>query len=319
MSIKRRAGEATTAHERELEAAVRRVPKWSDSTFSYAALVGGLTNQNWIVEVDGEARRYFVKVPGEGSEMFIDRVTANEAARNAHAMELAPEVVFFDPQDGLEVSEFLEGYRACTNADFGDASVQSDVLALYRRLHGGPALGQTKTIFDMIEEHIQQGRDLGSHFPPDMPWIEHRYQQAKAAFMASGLDLVPCFNDPMPGNFLISHDPVAAPKPMRLIDYEFASNNERSYELGVLFAEMFYDEQLTLSLIEQYFGSVRPAMVARVIVNRALADIKWASWAVVNRKLKEWDFDYQKYGVWKYMRARSLMYDPRWDAWLRMV
>jgi hypothetical protein len=40
---------------------------------------------------------------------------------------------------------------------------------------------------------------------------------------------------------------------------------------------------------------------------------------VVNRKLKEWDFDYQKYGVWKYMRARSLMYDPRWDSWLRML
>lgn len=318
MSIKRRAGEAGTDHEQALEAAVKRVPQWQGRSFSYASLVGGLMNQNWIVEVDGDDRRYFVKVPGEGSEMFIDRVTANEAARNAHAMQIAPEVVFFDAEDGLEVSEFLEGYRACTNGDFGDAAIQSDVLALYRRLHAGPALAQTKTIFDMIEEHIEQGRELGAHFPADMPWIEHRYRQAKDAFMASGLDLVPCFNDPMPGNFLISADP-SAPKPMRLIDYEFASNNERSYELGVLFAEMFFDEQLTLSLIEQYCGEVRPSMVARVILNRALADVKWASWAVVNRKLKEWDFDYQKYGIWKYMRARSLMYDPRWDSWLRMV
>ena len=319
MSIKRRVGEATSTNESALEKAVHRVPQWRNRSFAYAALVGGLNNQNWIVEIDGEARRYFVKVPGEGSEIFINRVTANEAARNAHAMGVAPEVVFFDATDGLEISEFLEGYRACTNADFGEPSVRSDVLSLYRRLHAGPALGQTKTIFDMIEEHFQQGRDFGAHFPADLPWIEHRYRQAKAAFMASGLDLVPCFNDPMPGNFLISNDPVAAPKPMRLIDYEFASNNERSYELGVLFCEMFYDEQLTLSLIEEYFGVARPAMIARVIINRALADIKWASWAVVTRKLNQWDFDYQKYGVWKYMRARSVMYDPRWDAWLRMV
>ena len=127
-------------------------------------------------------------------------------------------------------------------------------------------------------------------FPHDMSWIMHRYSQAKAAFMASGLDLVPCFNDPMPGNFLIGAEAGAAPKAMRLIDYEFASNNERSYELGVLFAEMFFDEHLTEGLIEQYLGAVRPEMVARVIVNRALADIKWASWAVVNRKLKDWDF-----------------------------
>jgi thiamine kinase-like enzyme len=315
----RRLGEATTHHEGNLEKAASRVPQWQGREIRYLPLVGGLMNQNWLVEVAGDARRYFVKVPGEGSEMFIDRIAANEAARNAHAMGIAPEVVFFDAQDGLEVSEFLEGYRACTNADFGNPAIQSAVLDIYRRLHGGPRLILTKTIFDMIEEHIAQGRELGSQFPPDMPWIEHRYRQAKAAFVASGLDLVPCFNDPMPGNFLISPDPVSDPKPMRLIDYEFASNNERSYELGVLFGEMFFDEDLTLSLIEQYFGAARPDVIARVIVNRALADVKWACWAVVNRKLNNWDFDYQKYGVWKFMRARDVMYDPRWDSWLRKL
>ena len=92
---------------------------------------------------------------------------------------------------------------------------------------------------------------------------------------------------------------------------------ERAYELGVLFGEMFYDEPLTLSLIEAYYGSVTRQAVARVFVNRALADIKWASWAVVTRKISAWDFDYQKYGVWKYMRARDLLHDPRWDTWLR--
>lgn len=318
MSIRKRLGEAATDHERTLEKAVARVPQWRGRGVRYTALVGGLMNQNWVVEVDGDSRSYFVKVPGAGSEMFINRAAANEAARNAHAIGVAPEVVFFDPADGLEISEFLDGYRACTNADFSDPAIQSGVLDIYRRVHAGPALSLTKTIFDMIEEHIEQGRELGAHFPPAMPWIEHRYRQAKAAFLASGLDLVPCFNDPMPGNFLIGGNGVGA-LPMKLIDYEFASNNERAYELGVLFAEMFYDEALTLQLIEQYFGAARPDMFARVMLNRALADIKWASWAVVNRKLNAWDFDYQKYGIWKYMRARDVMYDPRWEAWLRAI
>jgi len=290
MTVRRKLGEATTVHEHNVENAISRVPQWRSGEAAYTPLVGGLMNQNWLVEIAGDRRRYFVKVPGEGSEMFIDRAAANEAARNAHAMGIAPEVIFFDAQDGLEISEFLEGYRACTNADFGDTAIQSDVLSLYRRLHAGPKLGLTKTIFDMIEEHVEQGRELGAYFPHDMSWIMHRYGQAKAAFMASGLDLVPCFNDPMPGNFLIDAEPGTS-KPMRLIDYEFASNNERSYELGVLFAEMFFDEQLTEGLTEQYLGAARSEMVARVIVNRALADIKWASWAVVNRKLKDWDFD----------------------------
>jgi thiamine kinase-like enzyme len=318
MSLKRRVGEARSPHEKNVEAAIARVPQWRGRTAQYVSLVGGLMNQNWLVEIEGETRRFFVKVPGAGSEMFINRVTANEAARNAHAIGVAPEVIFFDASDGLEVSEFLEGYRACTNADFGDPAIRSDALALYRRVHAGPRLQQTKTIFDMIDEHIAQGRELGSAFPVDMAWLEHRYAQAKAAFLAAGLDIVPCFNDPMPGNFLIGADP-AAPKPMRLIDYEFASNNERSYELGVLFAEMFYDERLTEDLVAEYLGERRSDMVARVVINRALADLKWASWAVVNRRLNTWDFDYQKYGAWKYMRARDIMYDPRWEAWLRRI
>ena len=218
MTVRRKLGEGATVHERNVEDAIARVAQWRGREAAYTPLVGGLMNQNWLVEISGDQRRYFIKVPGEGSEMFIDRVTANEAACNAHAMGVAPEVIFFDAADGLEISEFLEGYRACTNADFGDAGIQTDVLTLYRRLHTGPKLGLTKTIFDMIEEHIEQGKELGAHFPQDMPWLMHRYNQAKAAFLASGLDLVPCFNDPMPGNFLISAE-TGAPRPMKLIDY----------------------------------------------------------------------------------------------------
>jgi len=314
MSVTRRIGEATDHAEHRFEAAAVRVPGWPAKDVRYTALVGGLSNQNWLVEVEGHSRRYFLKVPGEGTELFVDRLATNEAARNSHALGLAPEVIFFDPSDGLEVSEFMEGYRACTTTDFMDPVIQEEVLSLYRRFHTGPRLRLTKTIFDMIEEHWRQGEELGALFPPDMPWIRHRYTQAKDAFLAAGLDLVPCFNDPMPGNFLISPG-----KPMRLIDYEFSSTNERAYDLGVLFAEMFYDEHRTQELIEIYFGSVRPDAVARVILNRALADVKWASWAVVNRKLSTWDFDYQKYGVWKYMRARSVMFDERWDYWLRKI
>jgi len=314
MLSERRLGEAVTPDEADLEGVVRRVDGWRGRDVRYAMLVGGLNNRNWRVRVEDDPRSYFVKVPGKGSEMFVDRVAANEAARNAHAAGLGPEVVFFDPADGVEIAEFLEGYQACTNADFQDAEVQSAVIGIYRTLHAGPPLSLTKTVFDMIDEHFDQARSLGSHLPEDFAWLAHQYRRAKAAMTAAGIDLVPCFNDPMPGNFLVGGE-----GSMRLIDYEFASNNERAYELGVLFAEMFYDEAVTMSLIEQYYGVGRTDMFARVMVCRSLADLKWATWAIVTRKLTDWDFDYQKYGVWKYMRARDLMHDPRWDGWLRSV
>src|SRR5690606_6397396 len=110
---------------------------------------------------------------------------------------------------------------------------------------------ETKTIFDLIDEHLEQARSLGSILPEDIGWMLHHYGKARAAFQASGMDLASCFNDPMPGNFLISEG-----RPMKLIDYEFASTNERSYEIGVFLGEMFFDEPTTLRLIETYYGNV---------------------------------------------------------------
>jgi thiamine kinase-like enzyme len=312
--IERRVGEAATDQERAVEEVIRRVPQWSGRDVRYSMIVGGLLNSNWWVSVEGEDRRFFVKIPGPGSARFIDRKAANAAARQAHQLGVGPEVVLFDASDGVEVCEYLEGYRACTNADFAEPDIQLGVIGLYKTFNSGDRLPLDKTIFDMIDEHFQQARDLGAHLPEDFDWLVRRYEEAKAAMLASGLDIVPCFNDPMPGNFLIK--PGA---PMRLVDYEFASNNERAYELGVFVGEMFFPEDRTLELIEAYYGDAKPSVVARVFVMRALADIKWASWAIVNRKLSEWDFDYQKYGVWKYMRARSMIYDPRWEFWLRSL
>lgn len=307
-------GQGETPAEKSLEAAIASVRQWKGKAATYAPIVGGLMNGNFRVSVAGEQRRFFIKVPGAGSEKFIDRQAAHAAATSAYRMGIGPEVVFFDPETGIEAFEFLEGYRACTNADFRNAQIQSDVIDLYKAFNSGPSLPLTKTVFDMIDEHFAQARELGSHLPSDFPWLERRYEEARMAMLASGLDLVPCFNDPMPGNFL--QKPGA---PMKLIDCEFTSNNERAYELGVFIGEMFYPEGRSLELIERYYGNVKPSTVARVNVARMLADIKWASWAIVNRKLSSWDFDYQKYGAWKYMRARSLLFDPRWETWLRTL
>lgn len=135
-----------------------------------------------------------------------------------------------------------------------------------------------------------------------------------SAVAASGFDMVPCFNDPMSGNFLVDDA-----KAIMLIDYEYASNNDRCYDLGIWFGEMFFDPAREAELTKAYFGRVTPQAAARIKVCKALADIKWATWSMVQEKVSSLDFDYRKYGVWKHMRARRVMHDPRWPGWLRTL
>jgi thiamine kinase-like enzyme len=308
-------GTARNETERQVEAAVAAIDPWQGKHIDYAPVLGGLQNSNWRITVEGTDTRYFLKIPGAGSDTFIDRVLANEAARRAGEKGIGAELVHFDPDSGVEVIEFLEGYRACTNGDFKDVAIPHQIIDIYRVLHEGELLTVTKTMFDMIDEHLAQVGELGVRLPDDAELILGEYRTAKSALLASGLDLAACHNDPMPGNFLVADD-----KPMKLVDYEFASNNERAYELALLTTEMFYTEARTIELVEDFYGRTDFSLLARVQVCGALADTKWGLWACVNQQLSSsWDFDYHKYGCWKLMRARLKMSDPRWPFWLKAL
>lgn len=306
----------SAATQEQVGRAIDAVPGWSRDRVKARPLVGGLLNSNWLAECDGTT--YFMKVYGIGSDNFINRNLSIEAARAAESLGIGPRVLHYDPVVGMEVTEFLQGYRASTNADFIRRDFQEGVIDLYAAFNSGPRLSVTKDVFAMTDEHIEQGREIGALRPADFDWLLHEYGKAKQAFMASGLDLVPCHNDPMPGNFMVRLEDDRITD-MKLIDYEFASNNERAYELGVFLGEMFVDPDTTNALIERYYGEFRPDLHARVMVGRAVADMKWGSWAVQQRQLSTWDFDYQKYGIWKYARARMLFDHPEWNDWLHRI
>ena len=305
-------GQAASDDERDLQTALAEIEPWRGRIRGYRPVLGGISNTNWRIEVgDGS---FFLKMPGRGTEMFIDRKAALDASRRAEALGIGPTIYEYLAHRGIEINDFITGRRSCSNADFEDPAIRASAVATYRVFNESGLLPLTKTVFDMIDEHIDQARSLGGAFPPDWAWLFKQYQLARAALEASGIDLVPCFNDPMPGNFMLGAD-----KSIMLIDYEYSSNNDRCYDLGIWCGEMFFSEAVEAEIIETYFGRFDPVMKARLTVHKALADIKWSTWAMVQNKLSTLDFDFFKYGAWKHMRARSIMRDPRWVEYLKQV
>ena len=106
---------------------------------------------------------------------------------------------------------------------------------------------------------------------------------------------------------------------MLLVDFEYATNNDRACELAVWFGEMFFPRDIEREMLECYFGRAEPRMEARIMAYKALADLKWATWAMVQQRISTLDFDFHKYGARKHMRARTVMHHPDWDGWLRQV
>ena len=312
--MRRRFGEGNSSAELAIESAIGAVQEWRGREISYEPVPGGISNPNWRVEVAGAPNRFFVKIPGEGTQMFIDRGTANEAGRKAHAAGVGARIFHFFPETGVEVSEFVEGLKTATNADFLNPVVRQNGLRALKAFNDSSPLSEQKTTFDMIDEHFQQVLVLGGEFPSDFGWMNGRYREARRALEAAGLDLAPCMNDTLAGNFLLHPD-----HRVLLVDFEYASTNDRAAELALWFSEMCFPPDVEKELIEEYYGRTDAAILARISLFKALVDLKWSTWAMVQNQVSRLDFDFFKYGFWKHMRARFVMSDPKWPDWLKAV
>jgi len=312
--MERRIGEADTEAERQVESALAEVKIWHGKDIRYTPIHGGFSNSNWRVRIHGEDNTFFVKMPGQGTEMFIDRNAAAEAGRRAYRLGIGPRTYDYLRDRGIEVTDFLDGCRQCTTRDFHSRQVRAKTIDLYRAFNESGPLGLTKTVFDMIDEHVSQLRQLGGDFPADFAWLCRQYEQARQALEASGLDIVPCYNDPTPANFLMAPDGT-----ITIVDFEYASNNDRCYDLAIWCGEMFFSDAVLDEVIEAYFGRVEKAIQARMFVYRMLADFKWSTWAMIQKQISSIDFDFYKFGAWKQMRMRATLQDPRWTSSLETL
>ena len=291
--------------------AMEGVSMWDGKNLMVKPVDGGLNNENWYVR-DEMSREFFIKVPGTGTA-FIDRSVGHAGAMKASDLGIGAKVHEFDPESGMEVTEFLRGLDTCTTTTLRTPEQGLQVMETYRALHTSETFGKTNMMFDQVDQHIDQMHKLGLSLPSWAAHLLEDYDEVKHRFLASGIDLVPCHNDPMPGNCMVKGDE------MRLIDFEFCGDNEATYELGLFFCEMFYDDEDMLPLIEAYYGQVRREELARIRVSRVMGDLKWGMWGIINSKVRDVAFDYWKYGIWKLMRAVTYQRSIDWSGCVRAI
>ena len=305
----------TTQSMETLQQSFARNPEWAGRDFTHEPVSGGLTNYNFKLRIDGVDGEVFAKIPGPGTEAFIDRNAANLAAVQAAAAGISPRVYFLDEDTGVEYSEFIGSeYRTATTLDFQDMETFGKVMDVYRIWHATPPLPDTKTMFDMVDEHHDQVKSDNIELPAFATEVLANYERAKQRYQAAGLQLVAAHNDPMPGNFLLSDG-----RPVKLLDFEYAANNDVAYELGVLFAEMFVSEDDSRHLVERYLGRFDEQFFARVMISRMIADTKWGLWGLINNAVRNEEFDYYKYGAWKLYRTFLVSRHPDFENWLEQI
>jgi thiamine kinase-like enzyme len=299
----------------ELQARLPRLPDWpwEAREFELAPVGGGLNNLNWRVTTRDGAH-HFLKVPGAGTELFVDRVLANAAAKTAAAAGIAPPVEYFDPVSGIEMTGFLDGHRSLTEIEVSTTDVIFDVVRTLKKFHSSPLLPAARTSFDVIRESLDGLRSARATLPAWVEEVVAAWFDAEAAIVASGFDLAPCHNDPNFPNFM--HRPGTH---LKLVDYEFAANNDPTFEVGGVLGFYGLDDFTRIALLEEYYGVYTAAAEARMWLMTVGLLTRFGIWALSFAAARDADYDYEKYGLVYFSYASAIIRDPRWPTWLRAV
>jgi len=263
--------------------------------------LAGLTNINHLVDVDGE--RFVLRVPGVGTAEYIDRAAEEVAARSAAAAGVNVDVVFFDAVDGLMVTRFLDGAATMDAGRFHDLDAVARAGSTLRALHETAAPFATDfRPFALIDEYKALLTARGAALPDGYAATEREAAAMRTALERNPVALVPSHCDPLCENFLDTGER------MFLIDYEYAGNNDPMWDLGDLSVEGGFTDAQDAALSRAYFGGEPAAThVSRMVIAKALCDLLWTLWGVIQHVNANPVDDFWAYAVHRFERGRRLM------------
>jgi len=294
-----------------IEDAVAQIGDWKGREISIQPLSGGLTNSNYRVEVDG--RLYFVRVPGESTELLaINRENEYHNTRAAAQAGVAPHVLYYLPDSCVMVLEFLNGKTMSKDA-LNAPGKPTRMAQSIKQLHAGPRFLTDFNMFRLTEYYLNLCKERVIRIPAGylekMPTVE----QIEQAMSVHPLETVPCNNDLLAENYLDDGNQ------LWLIDYEYSGNNDPTFELGNTCQEMQFNDDQISEVCAAYFGMASANLIARMKLNMIMSDVGWGLWAAIQARISTIDFDFWGWAIERWGRAVEKVEGREFDGWLEAV
>jgi thiamine kinase-like enzyme len=285
-------------------AAVKKIPMlWclDDSDMTITRL-GGLTNLVFRVDLGGE--QYCMRVPGKGTEEYINRKNEAVATREAAKAGVSPDVIYFDEASGLMVTRLVDNAVTMSPKAFKERQGSAARAAnAFRKLHeSGAKFPFRFELFRMIDDYLKVLATKDVALPAGYHDVLREAEGVRKALAAHRLPLVACHCDPLCENFL------DVGKRMWIVDWEYSGMNDPMWDLGDLSVEGQFNEALEEEMIRAYFnGEPRPIERGRIVIYKAMCDLLWTLWGLIQAANKNPVDDFQAYAMNRFERCKTLI------------
>jgi thiamine kinase-like enzyme len=117
---------------------------------------------------------------------------------------------------------------------------------------------------------------------------------------------VPCHNDLLADNFVLTEDRDRFKSPICLIDWEYGGMAPAYYDLADMFQEILLPREVERRLLSVYWeGNDTDRHQYMTDLFKPFPDIYWFLWSLIQLSISSIEFDYYHYGKVKYDNARK--------------
>src|SRR5207248_9412642 len=185
--------------DERVEHILEQIPGWSGKELVVAPLLGGITNQNYRVDVAGET--FVLRIGGKGTRLLgIDRGHEHACTAIAAQLGIGAEVIHFLASEDVLVTRFIVGSSISAETAAQPETLRRIVAAM-RRYHEGPAFPGTFSPFETVRDYHKKALARGVVFPATLPQVYAWMEQIEEAIGPLARPK-PCHNDLLASNFI---------------------------------------------------------------------------------------------------------------------
>lgn len=243
----------------------------------------GLTNQNYLLKMDGEA--FVLRVPRFDSTHIVDRHHETLALQALQDADIDVETIYYDEISGYKVTRYIEDAKDFHEYD-GDDKLERTAL-LMKKFH---ALHKTSGIRFQPQKRYEQYHSHVHHPLYDVrpfEFILDRVHQMQYPYVL-------CHNDWVEGNILFTKEHTY------LIDYEYAADNDPLSDVMSFITEnKITDKKERERFYQCYFDEMTEEIEERLNVWETYHNLLWCMWAMMMWEHRKEDI-YQQIAKDKY-------------------
>lgn len=237
----------------------------SNSDFKLTNMEKGLTNKNFLLEID---QSYYVfRVPQMDSENIVHRQHETMALKAIANTDIDVETIYYDEASGYKVTRYIPDAKTYTECEYPDKLERTAILM--KHFH---ALNTTiDADFNPIARLLQYQAIIKA---PLFDLQSFAYVLDDIANLHYKKTL--CHNDWVDGNILFTKDKTY------LIDYEYAANNDPLFDVMSFITENKITEQTERErFYKVYFNEMNETIRKNLLTWEIFHNLLWCYWSMM--------------------------------------